>query len=224
MTTTKSSVSATTLDPDQLLAQLRWRYATKRFDPSPAGKLDPATWSALEQSLLLAPSSYGLQPWRFVVVTDPAVRARLRAASWDQPQVVEASHLVVFTIKRRLDAADVRRHIERMAEVRGVARESLARAEQMMTSHVERPAPFDIDEWSKRQLYLALGTFLTSAAMLGVDACPMEGIEPARYDEILGLAAHATVCAAAAGRRAKDDKYAGLAKVRFEARDVIQHV
>ncbi|NOT32507.1 MAG: NAD(P)H-dependent oxidoreductase [Planctomycetes bacterium] len=207
-----------------LLAQLRWRYATKRFDPS--FKIEAATWSALEQALLLAPSSYGLQPWRFVVVTDPAVRAKLRAASWNQAQIVEASHLVVFAIKKGLNAADVRRYVERTAEVRGVPRESLAGAEQMMTTHVERPQPFDIDEWSRRQLYLALGMFLTSAALLGIDACPMEGIEPPKYDEILGLTREgcAAVCVATAGRRASDDKYATLAKVRFDAREVIRRV
>jgi nitroreductase len=225
MTTTKGlSPDDKTLSPDELVAQLRWRYATKRFDPS--AQLDPATWNALEQSLLLAPSSYGLQPWHFVVVTDPALRAKLRAASWNQAQIVEASHLVVFAIRKRLGAADARRHVERTAEVRKVARESLAGFEQMLIKHVQRPAPFDIDEWSKRQLYLALGMFLASAALLGVDACPMEGIEPAQYDELLGLPAqgYATVCVATAGRRARDDAYASLPKVRFDARDVIRRV
>jgi nitroreductase len=213
-----------TLTPDQLLFQLRWRYATKRFDPD--AKIDPATWSALEQALVLAPSSFGLQPWRFLVVNDPAVRARLRAVSFDQPQIVEASHLVVFAIRKGLSPADVERYVARISAVRSVPRESLAGFERAMVTHVQRPKPFDVDEWSKRQLYIALGTFLTSAAVLGVDACPMEGIDPAGYDALLGLAEHgyATVCVAAAGRRASDDAYAALAKVRFEARDVIQHV
>lgn len=215
--------TATTMNPAEILARLRWRYATKHFDPH--ARLDPETWQALEQALVLAPSSYGLQPWRFVVVTDPATREALRAASWNQPQITECSHLVVFAIKKGLDAAYVARFVDRIAAVRKVPRESLAGYEQVMVTHVKRPAPFDIDEWSRRQLYIALGTFLTSAAVLGVDACPMEGIEPARYDALLGLAAqgYATVCVAAAGRRASDDKYASLAKVRFEARDVLAH-
>lgn len=225
MTTTKNpSSSARTLTPDQLLTQLRWRYATKHFDPG--AKIDAPTWNALEQALLLAPSSYGLQPWHFVVVTDPAVRAQLRAASWNQPQIVAASHLVVFAIKKGLNAADVRRYVERTAEVRKVSYESLAGFEQMMVKHVQQPKPFDLDAWSRRQLYLALGVFLASAAVLGIDACPMEGIDPAQYDTILGLATHgyATVCVATAGRRASDDAYALHPKVRFDARDVIQHV
>ncbi|MSR61160.1 MAG: NAD(P)H-dependent oxidoreductase [Planctomycetes bacterium] len=224
MSSTKTASPSAKLTPEQLLTQLRWRYATKRFDPEI--KIDAATWSALEQALLLAPSSYGLQPWRFLVVKDPAVRAKLRPASWNQAQITEASHLVVFAIKKGLNAADVRRYVERIAAVRQVARESLAGYEQMMVSHVQRPAPFDIDEWSRRQLYIALGTFLTSAALLGVDACPMEGIDPAQYDALLGLGAqsYATVVVATAGKRASDDAYANLAKVRFDARDVITHV
>jgi len=215
---------APALTPERLLAQLRWRYATKHFDPS--FRIDPATWSALEQSLVLAPSSYGLQPWHFVVVTDAATKRALQPAIWNQAQVVECSHLVVFTIRKGLAPADVRRFVEHIVAVRKVPRESLAAYEQKMTEHVQRPAPFSIDEWSRRQVYIALGTFLTSAAMLGIDACPMEGLEPARVDAVLGLAERglATACVATAGRRASDDKYAALAKVRFDVRDVITHV
>ncbi len=218
------SPAQATLTPDELVQRLRWRYATKHFEPS--FRIDPTTWQALEQALVLAPSSYGLQPWHFVVVTDPAVKHELQAASRNQAQVVECSHLVVFAIRTGLGAEHVRRYVDRVAEVRAVPRESLARHEELLMSHTQKPAPFSIDEWSRRQLYLALGSFLTSAAVLGVDACPMEGIEPARYDTILGLGARglATVCVAAAGRRASDDKYASLAKVRFEARDVLTRV
>lgn len=210
--------------PETLLAQLHWRYATKRFDPE--ARVDPSTWHALEQSLVLAPSSFGLQPWHFLVVTDPATREKLRTVSWNQPQITECSHLVVFAYRRGLGPGDVARFVERVAAVRRVPRESLAEHEQRMAAHVRRPAPFDVDEWSRRQLYIALGTFLTSAALLGVDACPMEGIEPAKYDALLGLdtRGYATACVAAAGRRAPDDRYASLAKVRFEASEVVGHV
>src|SRR5262249_21660230 len=141
-------------------------------------------------------------------------------------QTVEASHLVVFAIKKGLDAGDVRRHVERIAELRNTTREALAGIETKLTEFVQLPPPFDVDAWSRRQLYIALGVFLTSAALLGVDACPMEGLDPARCDEILGLAqeGYATVCMATAGRRASDDKYASLAKVRYDARDVIRHL
>jgi nitroreductase len=212
------------LSPEALVARLQWRYATKRFDPS--FRIPAETWSALEAALVLAPSSYGLQPWHFVVVTDPAVRARLSEASWNQPQVRECSHLVVFALRTGLDIGHVARHVERIAALRAKPRESLAAYEKALLAHVARPAPFDIDEWSRRQVYLALGCFLTAAALLGVDACPMEGFEPARYDEILGLTAHgfAAVVVAAAGRRSSADAYASLAKVRFEPSELVSRV
>ena len=95
----------TRLAPDQLLAALRWRYATKKFDP--ASKIPADVWDALEQSLVLTPSSFGLQPWKFLVVSDPAVRARLQPESWNQPQVTEASHFVVLAARTDLTKADI---------------------------------------------------------------------------------------------------------------------
>jgi|SRR5947208_10097359 len=203
--------------------QLHWRYATKKFDPT--RKIPPDDWRTLEQALVLAPSSYGLQPWRFVVVTDPAVRAKLREASWGQPQITDASHLVVFAVKKKPDAALVDRHIDRTAELRGQSPESLAELRDRIVAFLERPG-FDATAWAARQVYIALGIFLCSAAVLGIDACPMEGIEPAKYDAILGLdkAGYAALCVATAGYRAAADKYAAAAKARFRPDEVIAHL
>src|SRR6516164_7916357 len=112
-----------TINRDRLIGQLNWRYATKQFDPQ--RKIDAGDWAALEESLLLTPSSFGLQPWKFVVVTDPALRQELVPASWGQTQVAEASHLVVFAIKKNLTEQDVDNYLDRVAEVRDVSRESL---------------------------------------------------------------------------------------------------
>jgi len=211
------------LTPDALLAALRWRYAVKRFDP--ARKIEPATWRALEEALVLTPSSYGLQPWKFVVVEDPATREKLLPMSFNQRQVVDASHLVVFCIRKALSPDDVQRHVARTAEVRGVAPESLAKFGAMMVRDmVHGPRSLHVNDWAANQLFIALGNFMTAAAVLGVDTCPMEGFEPTKYDDFLGLSARglaATVCCAA-GYRAGDDKYATLPKVRFEAKDVIE--
>lgn len=215
----------TPLPPSALTGPLEWRYATKRFDPD--RKIDPAIWSALERALVLSPSSFGLQPWRFVVIGDAGVRERLRAVSWNQPQITEASHLVVFAARTGLTPADVERHVQRTAAVRSVPVESLAGLRTMIGGFVEQlRATGRLDAWCDRQAYLALGTFLTSAALLGIDACPMEGIDPAAYDEILSLPAQGyhTLCVAAAGHRSPDDAYAGLAKVRFPVEEVITRV
>ncbi len=210
------------LAPEALLSNLQWRYATKKFDPSK--KIPPHLWSALEQSLQLAPSSYGLSPWRFVVVTDPAVRARLREVAWNQPQVTDASHFVVLARKSTMVRADVQHYIDRIREVRGVPAEALEGYKNMILGSIENPPPgFDIASWTGRQVYIALGFVLLSAAMLGVDACPMEGIDAAKFDEILGLPKlgyNATV-AVAAGYRAVDDSSASYKKVRFPEHEVI---
>jgi nitroreductase len=223
MTTTTVSHPPRALEPEALLASLRARYACKQFDPS--RRIADADWRALEQALLLAPSSFGLQPWRFVVVQDPALRERLLPASWGQRPVVDASHFVVFAARRGLSMDDADRHLRRIAEVRGVTLESLAWYRQRLQPFVVPGKPVaEVDAWCARQTYLALGVFLASAALLGLDACPMEGLEPERYDEILDLPARGfgTLCAAAAGYRAATDAYQHAAKVRFDVEDVIE--
>ena len=209
---------------ESLLQQLNWRYATKKFDSTK--KISATDWAVLEQALILTASSYGLQPWKFIVVTDPALKAKLRPASWNQSQVEDCSHLVVFAAQQDITEADVDRFVARIAEVRGATIESLAGYKGfMMGDLVNGPRHAIIQEWAARQTYIAMGNLLTSAAVLGIDTCPFEGIEPAKYDDILGLkgSGYATVAACPLGYRAADDKYASAPKVRFEAKDVIDH-
>jgi nitroreductase len=214
-----------TLTPDALLGQLRWRYATKQFDP--AKKIPADIWAALEQALVLTPSSFGLQPWKFIVVTDPAVKQSLVAASWKQTQPADCSHHVVFAVPTNLGELEIDRFIDSTAATRGVTRESLAGYRGMMAGFAAKAAQEGwVKEWAVRQVYIALGNFMTSCAAIGVDTCPMEGIAPEQYDQILGLAGTglATVVTCAAGYRAATDKYASLAKVRFPTSEVIRHI
>jgi nitroreductase len=208
---------------DVVLRQLHWRYATKKFDAN--RKIPAADWRTLEQALIHSPSSYGLQPWHFVVITDPATRAKLKQVSWNQAQITDASHLVVFTVRKNLCAADIERYLERIAEVRNVSRESLAGHKQMMLGSLNR-AVEEVNHWCTRQVYISLGFFLSAAAMLGIDACPMEGFQPDKYDEILGLTArgYGAVVLGTAGYRAADDSYGAMLKVRFKPEDVITHI
>lgn len=211
--------------PDALVRSLTWRYAVKKFDAT--RRIPAQTWAALEQSLVLTPSSFGLQPWAFYVVRDPAKREALVASSFGQRQVADASHLVVFALRQGLSAADVDKYVARIAEVRGVAPESLAGYRKVMASFVGRPRDaFDVDEWAARQVYIALGQFMTAAAVLGVDTCPMEGLDPRAYDRVLGLegTGYATVCACPAGYRAADDRSASHPKVRYPLADVIRTI
>jgi len=210
---------------ETLVGALSWRYATKRFDP--AKQIPPHIWTALESALVLSPSSYGLQPWRFIVAQDPAVRAKLAAASFGQSQAVDCSHYVVFALHKNLSAAHVDRFIDRTVAVRGGTKEKMKGYRDLMVNSTDRArGEGRLDTWMSHQVYIALGQFMASAALLGVDTCPMEGLEPAKYDEILGLApqGYATLCACAAGYRAADDKYAVAPKVRFPANEVVTYV
>lgn len=213
---------ASALSPSALLDSLHWRYATKRFDPT--RKLDVPTWKALEEALVLSPSSYGLQPWKFFNVQDPDLRAKLREKAWGQSQVTDASHFVVFAHRTDLTEADIDRFLARISEVRGVSLESLDSYRQMMVGNlVKGPKHATIADWTARQSYIALGNLMTAAAALGVDTTPMEGLDPLAFDEILGLkgSGYATVMACALGYRAEDDAYASLPKVRFSTEDLV---
>lgn len=214
-----------TIPPQQLVDALNWRYATKKFDP--AKKIPAEHWNALELSLVLSPSSIGLQPWKFFVVTDATTKAQLVGASFRQAQVVDCSHFVVFAVRRSIDAAHVERHIQRMVEVLGVNAESLEKFRAMTMRNLDKArAAGTLDTWQEHQIYIALGKFMACAAVVGIDTCPMEGIEPEKYDEILGLKGsnYATVVACAAGYRLPEDKYASTKKVRFKPEDVIVRI
>ncbi|MDR2982690.1 MAG: NAD(P)H-dependent oxidoreductase [Puniceicoccales bacterium] len=209
----------------QLEAVLNWRYATKKFDA--AKKIAPDIWATLEKALLLAPSSLGLQPWKFVVVTNPEVKAKLKAVSYGNTQPADCSHLVVFALRKDIDAAYVQRYIARAAEVLGVDTESLNAFRDMVGGYVVGASKDGTLNPSQRnQVFIALGQFMTCAAMLGVDTCALGGIQPEEYDEILGLTGshYSTVVACAAGYRAADDKYALRKKVRFAPQEVITYV
>ncbi len=213
------------ISADTLLHALNWRYATRKFDPTRTIAAD--VWHALEQSLVLAASSMGIQPWKFFIVTAPAMKAQLRPAAYNQSQVTDCSHFVVLTVRRDLGADHVDRHIVRMGEVHGVAPDSLGKFRQMALGNLDKArAGGTLDTWQQHQVYIALGQFLAAAAVLGVDTCPMEGFSPEKFDEILGLAGtgYASVVACAAGYRAADDPSAARKKVRFKPEDVIVRI
>ncbi len=176
----------TTLSGKNLVEQLRWRYATKKFDASK--KISAEDWGILEQALILSPSSYGLQPWKFVVVTSPDVKKRLRPASWGQAQIEDGSHLVVFAARKTMDEAYVQKFIDHTIAVRKIEPASIEFYKNMILGDVVKGERGKIaHEWATRQCYIAIGNLMTSAAVLGIDTCPLEGIEPPKYDEVLGL-------------------------------------
>lgn len=217
-------MSNSPISSEPLLQQLNWRYAVKKFDATK--KIPEETWQALEDVLVLTPSSFGLQPWKFIVVTDPDLRKTLQDHAWGQSQVVDASHLVVFARKLEVSDADVDRYVNYMAEVRSTPVESLEGMSTMIKGFLKSPPyPMEIEAWTARQTYIAVGQFLTSAALLGIDACPMEGFVPSKVDDTLELTkqGYGAVVLCAAGYRAEDDKYADLKKVRFPQSEMIEY-
>ncbi len=218
-----SLLNPASVNRETVLNQLQWRYATKKFDATKT--ISAEDWSTLEASLVLTPSSYGLQPWKFVVITDPATKAKLPPISWGQTQVVEASHVVVFAVRRDLSEADIDKYLARIVEVRGGSVDGLAGFRRMMVGGLLN-GKVDVNRWASLQAYIALGQFMATAAMLGIDTCPMEGIEPTKYDEVIGLndLGYLTVVACVAGYRAADDKYATQPKVRFTSDDVVLRI
>lgn len=211
------------LSTPQLLQRLQWRYAVKQFDPS--RQIPAETWEALTDALVLAPSSFGLQPWKFLVVETPALRQELRVASWNQSQITDASKLVVLLGQRTMTEADIDRFLQSTSSARNQPLAALDGYRKVLVNFIQNGwAAKDLAGWNTRQVYLALGQLLTSAAMLGVDACPMEGIDMAAYDSILGLAdsPFQTLCACTLGYRAATDKYATAPKVRYAKSAILE--
>lgn len=212
------------MTPAELTSSLQWRYATKVFDNEK--KISPETWAALEKSMVLTPSSFGLQPWQFITITCPKTKQDLLEHSWHQHQVVDCSHLIVLCARKGMNQQDIEKWLDQLAGVRGVSRASLEGYAGMMSGFFNNMDDGQTLAWAKNQVYIALGQLMTSAAVLGIDACPMEGIVPAEYDRILSLesSGFTTTVACAMGYRSSDDKYAELPKVRYSADEILKTV
>ena len=205
-----------------ILQILNWRYATKKFNPEK--KLEENKLAVLLESVNLSATSYGLQPFRLLVIENPLLRNKLRAVSGDQSQITDASHLLVFAVNKGLTPADVDSYIERIAEVRGVTLDSLEAYRTKIKSSMASRNPEELFQWAARQAYIALGFLLVACASMEVDACPIEGIQKPAYDALLGLESkgYSTMVAAAVGYRADDDKYQIKRKVRKESSQLLE--
>ncbi len=212
-------------NPNSLpVTALQWRYATKQFDTTK--KLTAEQLDTLLEAMRLSASAFGLQPWKFIVVNNPAVRAKLRAAAWGQPQVTDASHFIVLAAKTDLSDESVDAYIHSIAQTRQQTPADLASLATVIKGFLARHTPEQRIEWAKKQAYIALGTLLSAAAVERIDAGGMEGFDPAQFDEILGLAPlHLTTAVAAPiGFRSNQDATAQLAKVRFPISEVVVEI
>ncbi len=199
---------------------LKWRYATKSFDTDK--KVSAEDIRTLKESINLTATSFGLQPFRVMVIDDPALKTKLRAASWDQPQLEESSHVFVFASKLDMTAEYIDDFVRRTAATRELSYEALSGYGDFMKNSIAGKDPEFIQDWNRRQAYIALGTLLAAAAELRIDACPMEGFDPAQYDELLGLKEKGLTAAVIApvGYRSAEDPTQHAAKVRLPLEEI----
>lgn len=197
-----------------ILQAMQWRYATKKFDAN--RRLSKETIDELLDIVNLAPSSFGLQPFRVLNIVNPVTRTEIETVTVNAAQVASGSHLLVFAATTQLSATAVSVFIDRLVEMRDVSRESLAGHESKIAGFVDRMDDLARFSWAQRQTYLALGVLVAAAAESGIDVCPMEGFDAAAVDRILNLdeqGLRSTVIAVL-GHRAVDDSFATLPKVR----------
>ncbi|TDE42114.1 NAD(P)H-dependent oxidoreductase [Flavobacterium rhamnosiphilum] len=170
---------------NNFLNNQNWRYATKKFDA--AKKISTEDLNILKEAIRLSSSSYGLQPYKVIIVENPELRANLQPAAWGQSQIVEASHLIVFANETKIDDSAIDDYLKNMSETRNTPMEALAGYGAFMKSKITALTAEEKNIWSAKQTYLALGNLLNAAAELKIDVTPMEGFVPAQINEILGL-------------------------------------
>lgn len=204
-----------------IIESLNWRYATKAYDASK--KLTQEQINNLLEVINLSPSSYGLQPYKVIHVKNPEIREKLKAASWGQPQITDASELLVFTVPTNLNDSHVDKFINHVAEVRGTQAEQLKGYADMIKGSINSHDDAGKVSWAAKQAYIALGFLLEAAAIEKIDATPMEGFDSAQYNEILGLGAEnlTSVVVATLGYRSETDEYINLKKVRKDIKDLV---
>lgn len=204
-----------------ILQKLNWRYATKHFDATQ--KLTDEQLSLLLEATNLAPSSFGLQPFSIIVIENESIREKLKGAAWNQPQTTDASHLVLFAVKTNLAETDIDEFLKRTSDTRNIPLEALAEYEGMMKGFVKQMPHEDLLNWQAKQAYIALGQLMVTAAIEGIDSCPMEGFDKTEFDKILGLGDKnlTSVVMAAVGFRSANDKYQDLPKVRKPLNEIV---
>lgn len=203
-----------------LLDALHWRYAVKQFSDK---KVANEELNTLLEATRLSASSYGLQPYKIIVVESAAIRKQLLPYSYGQDKIAKSSHLVIFAAHSDIGDATVDRYIERHAKITDKSHDQLSRFSAHMKAALGNKTPEQQQDWAHQQAYIALGTFLTCAAQMKIDSCPMTGINKAGYDSVLGLdkkgLTTSVICPI--GYRHKDDSQAQSPKIRFDYHDII---
>lgn len=200
---------------------LRWRYATKKFDENRILSEDKI--EILKHAFNLTATSYGLQPIKMVIVHNKKVQAKLVEHSFNQKQVASASHVLVLCIEREINEKFIENYFNYVQKIRATPNEILSPFKDFLIDDFKSKHMDEIASWATNQAFLAMGTLLTIAATEAIDACPMEGFEPDKYDEVLGLDKLnlRSVLVLPVGFRAKDDMFSEFKKVRRPLSDMV---
>lgn len=203
------------------LKALNWRYATKKFDDSRI--LSEEKLEILKHAFNLTATSYGLQPLKMLVISNKETQQQLTEFSMNQQQVSTASHVLVICTEKNVDEKFISGYFQRVKNLRDTPDEVLQPFHNFLVDDFKNKAIEEIEAWARNQAYLALGTLLTVCATEEIDACPMEGFEPAKYDDFLELSERnlQSVLVLPVGYRAKDDFFSELKKVRRPLDEVI---
>src|SRR5690606_25278261 len=158
---------------------LKWRYATKKFDPTK--KIAKQDIELLKEAIQLSASSYGLQPYKVIIISDPEIKAKLKVAANGQAQLEDASHVVVFANLSDLSEKHVASYIDNISKTRGLETQQLEGFSSLMNSVVGGLSEDAREVWAAKQTYIALGNLLSAAADLKIDSCPMEGFDADKF-------------------------------------------
>lgn len=206
---------------NDLIKVLQWRYATKKFDTT--RKVSSEDFRTLIETARLAPSSFGLEPWKIVDVRNPSVRKQLQDAAWGQQQIVNADHILVLCRRSKMNETYVNSYIKLFASVQGQTIEEFEGLQKTLLGYVASKTEAQLETWMERQTYIMLGFLLESAAIMKIDACPMEGFDRTKFDEILNLPQKGlrSLVLCALGYRMKNDAALKRKKVRMSTDDIL---
>ncbi|MEP3837718.1 MAG: NAD(P)H-dependent oxidoreductase [Algibacter sp.] len=206
------------------IQQLKWRYATKKFDATK--KLSKAKLKIITEAFNLTATSFGLQTIKLVVIENKNLRESLVAHSYNQKQVLDASHLLVICIQDNIEEIDVSSYYQNIKNTRNTPENILKPYREGLVSIMQGKSQQERQQWSKNQAYIALGNLLTVCAIEEIDSCPMEGFSPTKYDDILKLKEKGlkSVLLLPIGYRAEDDMFSTLKKVRKPIEEAVINI
>ena len=206
------------------IKQLKWRYATKKFDNTK--KLSKIKLDIVKQAFNLTATSFGLQTIKLIIIEDTKLRNSSVPHSYNQKQVLDASHLLVICIQNNINKSDVIKYYDNIKDIRKTPENILKPYREDLIKMMKNMSDIEQQQWSTNQAYIALGNLMAVCAFEGIDSCPMEGFLSSKYDDILKLDKKGlkSVLLLPIGYRAEDDMFAEFKKVRSPIEETIINI